>query len=76
MSANKQHKNQIDVCMNIACAGAADGCTELHSVAVRENEQYRSKGKASLPRTGPERAGGAGSGAAEGGGFLRSGGGE
>ena len=34
--------------MNSACAGAEDGSTELHTVAVRENKQYRNRAKASL----------------------------
>ena len=44
-----------DVCMSSACAEAEDGCTELHTVAVRENEQYRSrKSLAAKDRSGKE----------------------
>ena len=53
--------------MNSACAGAEDGSTELHTVAVRENKQYRNRAKASLLRTRAERAGRAGPGPVEGG---------
>jgi hypothetical protein len=34
-----------DVCMNSACAGAADGHRELHTVAVHKNEQHRSRAR-------------------------------
>ena len=34
--------------MNSACVGAEDGSKELHTVAVRENKQYRNRTKASL----------------------------
>ena len=61
--------------MNSACAGVEDGSTELHTVAVRENKQYRNRAKASLLRTGAERAGRAGPGTV-GGGRLHPGGGE
>ena len=59
-----------------ACAGAEDGNTELHTVAARENKQCRNRRKASLLRTGAERAGRAGSGIVEGGGCLHPEGGE
>ena len=58
-----------DVCMNSACAGAADRCMELHTVAVHKNEQHRSRVrqgvwrvKTSRPTTRVEKAGGAGPG--------------
>ena len=50
------------VCMNSACAGAADGHRELHTVAVRKNEHHRSwkrqgewRVKASRPTTRAEK---------------------
>ena len=56
-----------DVCMDSACAEAADGCMELHTVAVNTNEQHRSRTrqggwrfKTSRPTTRAEKAGGAG----------------
>ena len=39
-----------EVCKNSACAGAEDGSTELRTVAVSENKQYRNRAKASLLR--------------------------
>ena len=56
--------------MNSACTGEEDGSTELHTVAVRENKQYRNRTKALLLRTGAERAGRAGPGTVQGGGCL------
>jgi len=34
-----------NVCMNSACARAADGCMELHTVAEHNNEQHRSRAR-------------------------------
>ena len=70
-----------DVCMNSACAGAADGHRELHTVAVHKNEQHRSRArqgewrvKTSRPTTKTEKAGGAEPGTVKGRGCLHSGG--
>ena len=56
--------------MNSACAGAEGGSTELHTVAVSENKEYRTRAKVSLLRTGVESAGRAGPGTTDGGGCL------
>ena len=72
-----------DVCMKSACAGAADGHRELHTVAVHKKEQHRSRAredewrvKTSRPTTRAGKAVGTGPGTVEGGGGLHSGGAE
>ena len=67
MTRSGKRRKCPEVCMNSACAGAEDGITELHTVAVREKKQYRDRAKASLLRTGAERAGRAGPRTVEGG---------